>query len=562
MLDNLLPNNTQPSTGEANLAEALDALRALDCEDSLLEFIKEFWEVVEPGRDFLEGDVLVEMIEHLQAVTTFAETKGKEGIRHLLMNVPPGCMKSLLTDVFWPAWEWGPRNMPHLRYVCASYSEDLTLRDNLRFASIIKSEKYQRWWGNRVRITKDTESKIANTSMGWKIATSVGGLGTGERGDRFLVDDPHNVKDGESEAKRASTLIWWREVVPTRLNDADLSSIVVIMQRVHEEDVSGDIMTRKLPFVVLMLPMRYDPERHCDTPVGGDWRNLEGELLWPERFSPNAVEELEHTMGRYATASQLQQSPSPRGGGIVKNTDWQLWDETYAQRMGIFDPKVDHRLPWPQMEFVIASLDTAFKEKQENDYHALSILGVWRDEFDLPKIMLMDCWKKRLTLHGAMPPRKESESDHEYLMRNRKDWGLVEHVVYSCKRLKVDKLLIEDSAKASDVTSELVRLFSGEKWGTELIPAVLDKVARLYSVQHLFTQGMIFAPDKDWADSLIINTSNFPKVTHDDDVDSLSQGVRWLRDSGWALRRDERDRDLDRSAQLETTRPVEPLYDV
>ena len=107
-----------------------------------------------------------------------------------------------------------------------------------------------------------------------------------------------------------------------------------------------------------------------------------------------------------------------------------------------------------------------------------------------------------------------------------------------------------------------MRLFSGEKWGTELIPAVLDKVARLYSVQHLFTQGMIFAPDKDWADSLIINTSNFPKVTHDDDVDSLSQGVRWLRDSGWALRRDERDRDLDRSAQLETTRPVEPLYDV
>lgn len=509
------------------------------------------------------------MIEHLQAVTLFAETRGEEGIRNLLMNVPPGCMKSLLTDVFWPAWEWGPRNMPHLRYVCSSYSEDLTLRDNLRFAAIIKSEKYQRWWGDRVRVTKDTESKIANTAMGWKIATSVGGLGTGERGDRFLVDDPHNVKDGESEAKRASTLLWWREVVPTRLNDADLSSTVVIMQRVHEEDVSGDIMTRQLPYVHLMLPMEYDLDRHCDTDYGGDWRTMPGELLWPERFSEAAVKALKHTMGRFATASQLQQSPSPRGGGIVKTEDWQLWDGDYAQRIGLYDPKVDIKLPWPQMEFVVASLDTAYGVKQENDYNALTILGIWRDENDLPRIMLMDSWKKRLTLHGTMPPppaRLENEGEFEYQQRylrlHRKHWGLVEHVVYSCRRLKIDRLLIEDKTKGKDVSDELVRLFSGEKWATELVLPVLDKVARLYSVQHLFSQGIIFAPDMDWAESIIRNTSNFPKVTHDDDVDSLSQGLRWLRDSGWALRRDERDRDLEREAMLDNTRPAPALYDV
>lgn len=546
----------------ANLQEALEAVRAIECEESLLEFIKEFWEIVEPGRKFLDGLVLREMVEHLQAVTLFAETDGEEGIRNLLMNVPPGCMKSLLTDVFWPAWEWGPRNMPHLRYVCASYSEDLTLRDNLRFASIVKSAKYQRWWGNHVRITKDTESKLANTAMGWKIATSVGGLGTGERGDRFLVDDPHNVKDGESEAKRASTLLWWREVVPTRLNDADISSIVVIMQRVHEEDVSGDIITRQLPYIHLMLPMKYDPDRHCDTPVGGDWRTYEAELLWPERFSPQAVEDLELTMGRFATASQFQQSPSPRGGGIIKDTDWQLWDETYAQRLGIYDPAVDRRLPWPQMEFVLAALDTAFGVKKENDYNALIILGVWRDENDLPRVMLMDAWKKRLTLHGTMPNKLEDESDHEFLRRTRKHWGVVEQVVASGKRLKIDRLLIEDSAKGKDVSEELVRLFAGEKWQTELVPAVQDKVARLYSIQHLFSQGIVFAPGMEWAESVITNTMNFPKVTHDDDVDALSMGLRWLRDSGWALRRDERDRDLERAAMLENTRPLEPLYDV
>ena len=252
----------------------------------------------------------------------------------------------------------------------------------------------------------------------------------------------------------------------------------------------------------------------------------------------------------------------PRGGGIIKDTDWQLWDEVYAQRMGIYDPRVDRSLPWPVMEFVIASLDTAYGQKQENDFNALTIWGVWRDENDLPKIMLMDSWKKRLTLHGTMPPKLTEESDLEYLRRCRKDWGLVEHVAYSCRRLKVDRLLIENKTKGKDVADELVRLFAGEKFATELVEAVLDKVARLYSVQHLFSQGVIFAPDKDWAEALITNTSNFPKVTHDDDVDSMSQGLRWLRDSGWALRRDERDRDVERAAMLENTRPVEPLYDV
>ena len=540
----------------------LEALKAIRCQNSLIAFVREFWDVVEPGRRMREGMVLEEMCAHLEAVTLFTESDGTEGIQNLLMNVPPGSMKSLLTDVFWPAWEWGPRNLPYLRYVCASYSEDLTLRDNVRFTLLIKSARYQKWWGDRVRITKDTEGKVGNTAMGWKLATSVGGVGTGERGDRFIVDDPHNVKDGESEAKRTTTLHWWTEVVPTRLNDPDKSSKVVIMQRVHEEDVSGNILARQLDYVHLMLPMEYDPDRRCETVVGGDWRTEPGELLWPERFSEAAVANLKHEMGPYAYAAQMMQSPTPRGGGIVKAEWWQLYDEAYAQRLGLYDPKVDARLPWPQMEFVLASLDTAFKKKQENDYHALTILGVWRDEYDLPKIMLMDCWKKRLTLHGEMPDKFDDESELEYLRRTRQHWGLVEHVVYSCRRLKVDRLLIEDSAKGASVDEELQRLFAGEKFSTELVTAVQDKVARLHSVQHLWTQNIIFAPDKDWAESLINNTSNFPKVAHDDDVDSLTQGLRWLRDSGWALRRDERDRDLERQAQLDNQPSKKPLYDI
>lgn len=541
----------------------LKALTQVNCEQSLLEFVRTFWSIVEPGRVLVESQMLEVLCTHLEAVTLFTETEGEEGARNMLINVPPGCMKSLLVNVFWPAWEWGPRDMPHLRYINASYSEALTLRDNLRFLNIIRSPQYQEYWGDRVVITKDSETKVSNGAMGWKIATSVGGLGTGERGDRFLVDDPHNIKDGESDAKRKTTLLWWREVVPTRLNDAEKSSKVVIMQRVHEEDVSGDILSRDLDYVHLCLPMEFDTRfPRCETEWGGDWREEEGELLCPERFSEVALIDLKKTMGPYAVAAQFQQAPSPRGGGILKDEWWQLWDEMYAQRMQLFDPKVDTKLPWPNMEFVVASLDTAFKEKQESDYHALVVLGVWRDENDLPKIMVMVCWKKHLTLHGSMPTRLPDEGDKEYLMRTRKNWGLVEWVVHTCRRMKVDKLLIEDSAKGKDVEDELRRMFATDNIPVEAIVATKDKIARAHAVVSLFSGGMVFAPDMDWAASLIKQCSNFPKISHDDDVDALVQGLKWLRECGWALRREERDKDLAEQMTLANNKVLPPLYDV
>jgi predicted phage terminase large subunit-like protein len=552
----------------------LKAIEQVNCEESLLEFVRRFWHIVEPGRELVESRMLEELCAHLEAVTLFTETDGEDGARNMLINVPPGCMKSLLVNVFWPAWEWGPRNLPHLRYINASYSEALTLRDNLRFLNIIRSPEYQAFWGDRVVITKDSETKVSNAATGWKIATSVGGLGTGERGDRFCIDDPHNIKDGESDAKRKSTLLWWREVVPTRLNDAEKSCKVIIMQRVHEEDVSGDILTRRLDYVHLCLAMEFDSRYpRCETPFGGDWREDDGELLCPERFSQRAlngyndsdgvhVPGLKEELGPYACAAQLQQTPTPRGGGILKDEWWQLWDEEYAQRMQLYDPKVDKRLPWPVMEYVAASLDTAFKSKQENDYHALVILGMWRDENDLPRVMVMMCWKKHLTLHGDMPPKKEGETDLEYLQRNRKHWGLVEWVVHSCRRLKVDKLLIEDSAKGKDVEEELLRLFSSDNIGVELIPATKDKIARAHATVPIFSGGSVFAPDTEWAAALIKQCSNFPKISHDDDVDALTQGLLWLRRTGWALRREERDKDLAEQQSLDHAKPVEPLYDV
>lgn len=300
----------------------LAELDRLDAEESLRGFVDVMWSVLEPGRKFSSGWHIDAICEHLEAVT-------RGDIIRLLINVPPGCMKSLTTNVFWPAWEWGPRNRPDLRYVGASYSEALTIRDNRRTRALIKSPRYQQLWGDRFTIIPEQDSKMRFDSdkTGFKIATSVSGLGTGERGDRFIIDDPHNVKDGESDAVRKSTLLWFQETVPTRVNDPEKSAIVVIMQRVHELDVSGHIISKELGYEHLMLPMEYEPERHCSTKIGfSDPREDDNELIWPQRMSREVVERWKKEMGSYAVAGQFQQRPSPRGGGMFKQEWFEVVD--------------------------------------------------------------------------------------------------------------------------------------------------------------------------------------------------------------------------------------------
>lgn len=284
--------------------------------------------MLEPKRPLVVGWVLDAICEHLEAVSA-----GE--IRRLLINVPPGCTKSLTTNVFWPAWEWGPRQRPDLRYVSSSYAEKLTVRDNRRCRQLITSEQYQAGWGHVFQLADDQNAKIRydTTQRGFKIATSVGGVSTGERGDRVIVDDPHNVKEGESELKRDEAILWFTETMPTRINDDD-SAIVVIMQRVHERDVSGLILAEELGYEHLCIPMEFEanhPHRSTTCIGWSDPRTEEGELMWPERFSERHLEQdlkpvFRAGGGEYAIAGQLQQRPAPRGGGMFKKADFDKVD--------------------------------------------------------------------------------------------------------------------------------------------------------------------------------------------------------------------------------------------
>lgn len=294
-------------------ASLLRELDRADCEASLSGFIRRAWHVIEPGQPYVHGWHIDAISEHLEAITN-------GDINRLLINVPPGTMKSLAVGVFWPCWEWGPKNRASTRVVATSHSIPLAIRDNLKARRLIQSEWYQALWGDRVKLTGDqnAKTKFENTATGFRDAMAFRSL-TGSRGDRVVIDDPHSVDGANSEAERESVVTSFLESVPTRLNDPKRSAIVVVMQRLHERDVSGIILSKGLGYEHLMLPMEFEPDRRCRTSIGfEDPRSEDGELLFPERFPREVVERDKIPMGSYAVAGQFQQRPTPREGGLFK----------------------------------------------------------------------------------------------------------------------------------------------------------------------------------------------------------------------------------------------------
>lgn len=297
-------------TMQLSSADDLEIDREL-ASRSLVDFVKMAWHVIEPGQPYIHGIHVEKVCEHLEAVT-----KGQ--INRLLINIPPGTMKSTLCGVFWPMWEWGPKKMPYHRIIGASHALNLATRDNLRCRRLVFSQWFQERWPITLTKDQDTKIKFENMSTGWRAAMASSAM-IGERGDRVLLDDPHSVEGAFSDLERETTLRWFTETVPTRLNNPDRSAIVVIMQRLHERDVSGYIIAENLGYDHLMLPMRFEKDRKCRTAIGfEDWRIEEGELLFPERFPEEVVKRDEIAMTEVVAAGQFQQRPAPRGGRMFQ----------------------------------------------------------------------------------------------------------------------------------------------------------------------------------------------------------------------------------------------------
>jgi len=279
------------------------------CKRSLSEFIKQAWHVIEPSQPYVHGWHIDAICEHLEAVTN-------GDINRLLINIPPGTMKSLAVGVFYPAWEWGPKGLAHARYIGASHNIGFSVRDNLRMRRLVASEWFQERWPTP--LTKDQNAKLnfQNDKTGFRQAMAFSGM-TGARGDRIIVDDPHTVEGAISDKERENTVRVFEETLPTRLNNPDSSAIIIVMQRLHERDVSGVALEKELGYEHLCLPMEFDPARRCKTSIGfSDPRKEDRELLFPARFSREVVERDKKAMGSMAVAGQFDQLPTPRGGGM------------------------------------------------------------------------------------------------------------------------------------------------------------------------------------------------------------------------------------------------------
>jgi phage terminase large subunit-like protein len=526
-----------------NVDRSIPAVRAR-CERSLVAFVREAWHVLEPATQYVPS-------WHIEAVCAHLEAVSHGLITRLLINIPPGSMKSLLVSSFWPAWEWGPRSMMAMRYLTTSFAEIAVGRDCRRMRDLILSDWYRKHWPD-VQLKRVGEFSFENSMTGSRDGIPFGSL-TSKRGDRLIIDDPHSVIKAESKLERLTTVRKFREGAINRLNDQKRSAIVVVMQRLHSGDISGEILDTNMGYTALILPMEYESGRHCRTDLGfSDPRSVEGELLCPKRWDRGVIDDLKRDMGPVGYASQYQQRPVPRGGGIIPYNGWELWSKATALIYGRSENQ------FPDLEFILGIVDTAMTSKEENDYSAFVALGTWHDLYGRPQVILMDFWRKRLKFHD-----------------------LVQEVIKSAEKKHCERVLIENKAAGISIYQEIVRLTRDESFAVQLVdPRSEDKEARANSVSHFWGEerddgtrrkGIIWAPaltqedgaiwPRAWAELLMAECADFPKGKNDDGVDCVVHGMRFLRQRGLVKRSQEVEVEHT-DALRDTGLPPPPLYPI
>lgn len=476
------------------------------CRRSLVDFQRMAWPIVEPATPYVHGWHIDAITDHLTAATN-----GQ--IRNLIINMPPRHMKSLICAVFWFTWVWTFR--PASRWLFASYSATLSIRDSLKCRRIIEHPWYQDRFGDGFQLTGDQnqKSRFENDKTGLRLATGVGGQATGDGGDYLVVDDAHKALDAHSTALREEANRWWDETMSTRGNNPATVVKIVIMQRLHERDLTGHLLERMQTdgqhYEHLCLPAEYEPKaQQRITSIGWkDPRTEHGQLLWPQRFGPAELKDLKGSLGSYGVAGQLQQRPAPDEGGILKKVWWRYW-----RPKGVAMPPV--RVEMADGSFVeieavelpltfdqqLQSWDLTFKDTKSSDFVAGQVWGrVGSRKF------LLDYFLERADIIATIAA----------LLAMTGRWPLA------------TAKLIEDKANGPAVIGMLQGKIAG------LIPVEPQggKIARAYAVAPQIEAGDIYLPHPAlfaWVDRLILSCAGFPNLAHDDDVDALTQALTRL----------------------------------
>jgi len=444
-----------------------------ESKKSLAVFARAMWKVVEPKQEYVHNWHIEDICYHLEAVSKFE-------IQNLLINMPPRHMKSMLTCVMWPAWVW--LNDPSMKWVFSSYASSLSRRDSVMCRRLLESNLYQAFFEPEWRLTDDqnTKQRFDNTSQGYRIATSVDGSGTGEGGDIIVVDDPMKATDADSEIKRKRVLDWWDHEMQNRVNSPTECGRVIVMQRLHEEDLSGHVLEQD-DWVHLCLPAEYKGKTYS-TPIWEDPRKIEGTPLWPKRYPIEWIRKERIKQGSRAASAQLDQDPMPTDSALFNRSWWKFYKEK---------PKKFKR--------IVQIWDTAQKPGVTNDYSVCATWGETENGY-----YLLDIFRDKLTA-----PVLENT------------------VKIQASKWNPMAIVIEDKSSGSSLIQNLqakttlpIKAFN---------PGQKDKVIRAAFASPTVEAGNCYLPvDAPWVEDYIAEHERFPNGKNDDQVDTTSMMVLYL----------------------------------
>ncbi|MBU3888572.1 phage terminase large subunit [Methylosinus sp. KRF6] len=441
----------------------------------LSSFIRKSFGSVAPGVDYHHN-------WHIDAITWRLQEVLEGRITRLIIAMPPRSLKSIAASVAFPAFALG--HDPSRRIITASYSADLAIKHANDCRALMRSTWYRRLFPQTVIDPgKDSESEFATTRRGHRLSTSVGGTLTGRGGDLIVIDDPLKAADAHSEPKREAVNAWFSNTLLSRLDDKRKGAIVIVMQRVHQNDLVGHLLEQSLKeWNVLSLPAIAEEEHVVEIDAHRKIRRPIGHLLHEAREPLSVLASLKASLGSDLFAAQYQQSPVPPGGALIRRA--------WVRRAPIPLSKAPG-------EKLIHSWDTATKAGENNDWSVCTIWRVGPEGYRLIEVI-----RERL--------------EYQDLKRRARTLAL---------RDAPDAILIEDMGVGSALIADL----RVENFAAIAIRPEADKVTRLAVKAPLFESGRVIFPERaSWLPDLEAELFAFPQSKHDDQVDSISQALAWM----------------------------------
>jgi predicted phage terminase large subunit-like protein len=422
-------------------------------------------------------DIVFKPNWHFEAVTHKLSEVASGEVRRLIITLPPRNLKSLCASVALPAWFLG-RN-PSERVVVVSYSEVLARTHANDFRLVVNHPIYQAAFP-AMRLQRDTDREITTTKRGKRFATSIDGTLTGLGGNLIIIDDPLKLGDAMSESVRSRVIEWYRSTLLSRADDKKAARIVLVMQRVHQDDLAGYLQEQE-GFEVLNLPAIAQRDETYYLGDGRTYDRQKGELLHPEHEPAHVLAELKREMGPIAFSAQYQQSPIPPGGAIIKRKWLTPYDEI-RQQSG---------------DRIIMSWDIALSEAETGDYSACVVLLRRKEVFYILEVV-----------------------------RGRFPFDALKRKVMEVKqRYGSSTLLIEDSP----ISRGLIQSLREKSINVTTYKPDTDKQARVIAQTDLFAGGSVRFPRRAaWLEDFTAELLAFPG-RHDDQVDALTQGLAWGR---------------------------------